>query len=86
MNWFLPQMDDEDSDQSIVVDTLGFKEEMGDASVSSMDAELPHGGGIYQLIGIVSHSGTSALCGHYVAHGPCRYDAGEGEKGLRWPD
>ncbi|QCD87278.1 ubiquitin carboxyl-terminal hydrolase 14 [Vigna unguiculata] len=50
------------------------------ASVSSMDAtpsnaastsndvDLPDGGGKYRLIGIVSHSGTSTLCGHYVAH------------------
>ncbi|CAJ1978620.1 unnamed protein product [Sphenostylis stenocarpa] len=50
------------------------------ASVSSMDAtpsnaastsndvNLPDGGGKYRLIGIVSHSGTSTLCGHYVAH------------------
>ncbi|XP_014494321.1 ubiquitin carboxyl-terminal hydrolase 14 [Vigna radiata var. radiata] len=50
------------------------------ASVSSMDAtpstaastsndvDLPDGGGKYRLMGIVSHSGTSTLCGHYVAH------------------
>ncbi|KAK7262712.1 hypothetical protein RJT34_30289 [Clitoria ternatea] len=51
-----------------------------DASVSSMDAatsnatstsndvSLPDGGGRYRLVGIVSHSGTSTHCGHYVAH------------------
>ncbi|XP_061348696.1 ubiquitin carboxyl-terminal hydrolase 14-like isoform X2 [Gastrolobium bilobum] len=49
-----------------------------DASISSMDAstsnailndvDLPDGGGRYRLIGIVSHSGTSTQCGHYVAH------------------
>ncbi|TKY66727.1 Ubiquitin carboxyl-terminal hydrolase 14 [Spatholobus suberectus] len=51
-----------------------------DASVSSMDAatsnaastpndfDLPDGGGRYRLLGIVSHSGTSTQCGHYVAH------------------
>lgn len=50
------------------------------ASVSSMDAttstaastpndaNLPDGGGKYRLMGIVSHSGTSTQCGHYVAH------------------
>ncbi|RDY05535.1 Ubiquitin carboxyl-terminal hydrolase 14 [Mucuna pruriens] len=50
------------------------------ASVSGMDAatsnaasnpndvNLPDGGGKYRLIGIVSHSGTSTQCGHYVAH------------------
>jgi len=51
-----------------------------DASVSSMnaapstsasttnDVNLPDGGGKYRLMGIVSHSGTSTQCGHYVAH------------------
>ncbi|KAK7405177.1 hypothetical protein VNO78_06376 [Psophocarpus tetragonolobus] len=51
-----------------------------DASVSSMDATTsntasttndvnpPDGGGKYRLVGIVSHSGTSTQCGHYVAH------------------
>nr|AFK40689.1 unknown [Lotus japonicus] len=51
-----------------------------DASVSSMDAtssdatsthndvSLPDGGGKYRLMGVVSHSGTSVHCGHYVAH------------------
>ncbi|KAK2408454.1 ubiquitin carboxyl-terminal hydrolase [Trifolium repens] len=51
-----------------------------EASVSSMDTVtsdtasssdavgLPDGGGRYRLIGVVSHSGTSTLCGHYVAH------------------
>ncbi|KAG5020550.1 hypothetical protein JHK87_016405 [Glycine soja] len=51
-----------------------------DASVSSMDASpsnaesttndvnLPDGGGKYRLMGILSHSGTSLQCGHYVAH------------------
>lgn len=51
-----------------------------DASVTNMDAttsntastpndiDLPDGGGRYRLMGIVSHSGTSTQCGHYVAH------------------
>ncbi|XP_027353672.1 ubiquitin carboxyl-terminal hydrolase 14-like isoform X2 [Abrus precatorius] len=51
-----------------------------DASVSSMDGatsnaasppsdvDLPDGGGRYRLLGIVSHSGSSTQCGHYVAH------------------
>ncbi|KAK9938281.1 hypothetical protein M0R45_015031 [Rubus argutus] len=35
---------------------------------AAADAGLPDGGGRYRLIGIVSHIGTSTLCGHYVAH------------------
>ncbi|KAK7342697.1 hypothetical protein VNO80_25653 [Phaseolus coccineus] len=38
------------------------------AASTSDDVNLPDGGGKYRLIGIVSHSGTSTLCGHYVAH------------------
>ncbi|XP_057474093.1 ubiquitin carboxyl-terminal hydrolase 14-like isoform X2 [Actinidia eriantha] len=44
-----------------------------DMSVSSSttsigDSHLPDGGGVYRLMGIVSHIGTSTQCGHYVAH------------------
>ncbi|KAM5585851.1 ubiquitin carboxyl-terminal hydrolase 14 [Rosa sericea] len=35
---------------------------------TAAEAGLPDGGGRYRLIGIVSHIGTSTLCGHYVAH------------------
>ncbi|KAL6205630.1 hypothetical protein ACLB2K_022887 [Fragaria x ananassa] len=35
---------------------------------TAADLGLPDGGGRYRLIGIVSHIGTSTLCGHYVAH------------------
>ncbi|XP_058090686.1 ubiquitin carboxyl-terminal hydrolase 14 isoform X3 [Magnolia sinica] len=35
---------------------------------SSIDPELPDGGGRYKLMAIVSHMGTSTQCGHYVAH------------------
>ncbi|KAL6199239.1 hypothetical protein ACLB2K_029025 [Fragaria x ananassa] len=35
---------------------------------TAADSGLPDGGGRYRLIGIVSHIGTSTLCGHYVAH------------------
>lgn len=37
-------------------------------SPPGVDAALADGGGRYRLIGIVSHIGTSTLCGHYVAH------------------
>ncbi|GAU28745.1 hypothetical protein TSUD_372540 [Trifolium subterraneum] len=39
-----------------------------DIASISRDVGLPDGGGRYQLMGVVSHSGTSTLCGHYVAH------------------
>ncbi|KAL6202238.1 hypothetical protein ACLB2K_025947 [Fragaria x ananassa] len=39
-----------------------------DTTPTSADLGLPDGGGRYRLIGIVSHIGTSTLCGHYVAH------------------
>ncbi|XP_071730177.1 ubiquitin carboxyl-terminal hydrolase 14-like isoform X2 [Rutidosis leptorrhynchoides] len=38
------------------------------SSAPTLDATLPDGGGKYRLIGLVSHMGTSTLCGHYVAH------------------
>ncbi|GLT77243.1 hypothetical protein SLA2020_488480 [Shorea laevis] len=38
------------------------------ATPTTVDMELPDGGGRYRLFGIVSHIGTSTQCGHYVAH------------------
>lgn len=35
---------------------------------SAVDPVLPDGGGRYKLMAIISHIGTSTLCGHYVAH------------------
>jgi ubiquitin carboxyl-terminal hydrolase 5/13 len=38
------------------------------ASSASMDIEDPSKSASYSLLGFISHRGTSAHCGHYVAH------------------
>ncbi|KAI8564966.1 hypothetical protein RHMOL_Rhmol03G0224000 [Rhododendron molle] len=42
--------------------------DVSSSSTSIADSPLPDGGGVYRLMGIVSHIGTSTQCGHYVAH------------------
>lgn len=51
---------------------------------SSQDTNYRDGAGRYELVALVSHMGTSSVCGHYVCHVKKEITKDDGTKESKW--
>lgn len=51
---------------------------------SSQDTNYRDGAGRYELVAMVSHMGTSSVCGHYVCHAKKEVVKADGTKETKW--
>lgn len=63
-DWLIGNMDNLDA---AVKEVLDASTQVPDAAHSA-SFPIDDGPGLYELIGFISHMGSSTLCGHYVCH------------------
>lgn len=63
-DWLIGNMDNLDAAVTEVLEASA----QGQDSTPSTSFQVDDGPGLYELVGFISHMGSSTACGHYVCH------------------